>query len=370
MKMGSKMTGKVSKTTSVVAGWIVVSLLAGIGVGWALRTLFIPPIDPQAADTHTYVQVTSGEVGSSVQVNAAAQWTTTPQGVNQASGIVTQVFVGNGDEVSTGAKLYSVDLRPVSLAHGTVPAFRDLDPLTSGEDVAQLQGMLTTLGLFSGETDGVWRPALTVSVKEWQKSLGVRQTGVVLRSDLIFVPTLPSRVSLDHDKLRTGVPVSGGEEAVHVLPNTPRFWLPLSDGQASGIMSGMDVRLTSPSGDTWRAVTGARETDPTTNTVNIVIEPSAKANICASDCGDIELGPQTLLPASIELVMPVTGLVVPTTALVSTPDGVINVITPEGKLIPVTVVGSAKGQSVIEGVAEGAKVQVPARLPSTKPATP
>ncbi len=352
------------RTIRLVVLWGLCFLVVGVGVGWALRTVFAPAADPQTADTHTFVKVAEGEVGSVVTVNAAAQWTAVPQGVNQAVGVVTEVFAKNGEEVTSGQKVYGVDLRPVSVAQGKIPAFRDLDYRTSGADVKQLQDMLAQLELYSGQVDGVWRPSVTAAVRSWQKSLGVKQTGAVSKGDLIFLPDLPARISLDQEKLRPGTTLAGGEEAILVLPSSPRFWLPLSEGQATGITSGTTVNLTSPQGDTWMGVVGVSEAAESGG-INISIESDAATGVCGDQCGQIKLGAQTLMPAFIELIAPVSGLVVPTTALVSTAQGTINVVDESGTLIPVEVTSSAKGQSVIEGVEVGTKVRVPARLAST-----
>ncbi len=70
---------------------------------------------------------------------------------------------------------------------------------------------------------------------------------------------------------------------------------------------------------------------------------------------------QSLLSARIITQPIVTGVVAPSAALRSDPDGSVSVIDEAGGVAhPVTVVASAKGMSVVDGVAAGLRVRVPA----------
>jgi hypothetical protein len=71
---------------------------------------------------------------------------------------------------------------------------------------------------------------------------------------------------------------------------------------------------------------------------------------------------QTLLQSRIVTEETVTGLVVPSAALLSGADGRTTVTDEEAVSHPVTVVTSARGMSVIEGVPAGTRVRVPASV--------
>lgn len=88
-------------------------LTVGAATGWALSTVLTPADEVLVATDHTYVSVETGEVGSTIHLNAVAEWSPVPVGTNQASGIVTGVVVAPGDEVSQGSTIYTVNLRPV-----------------------------------------------------------------------------------------------------------------------------------------------------------------------------------------------------------------------------------------------------------------
>lgn len=111
-------------------------------------------------------------------------------GTNQAVGTVTSVTVAAGDEVTPpGQVLYAVNLRPVVVAAGATPSFRSMGRGVSGADVGQLQGLLTGIGVFDGDVDGVFGWATEQAVRDWQDALGIEDDGVVQAGDVVFVPS-------------------------------------------------------------------------------------------------------------------------------------------------------------------------------------
>lgn len=334
-------------------------LAAGAGIGWAVTTTLAPASAPGRTASYTHVVVRPGSVGSSMELNVVAQWSSSAVGTNEAAGVVTGVAASSGDEVTQGAVLYRVAERPVVVAEGSVPAFRAIGEGVTGEDVAQLQRMLGALGFSSGSADGEAGPATASAVRAWQRSLGMAATGVVELGDVIFVPSLPARVSIDTDVIARGARVAGGESVVNML-TAPRFRIPVTDTQAAAIPAGSRVELTSPDGDSWEAVTAGQTRDDDAGTVDIALEPVADAGICGEGCPQIPIAGDTLLRARIVTLPEVGGLVVPTAALVTDADGRTGVFDSDGTFVPVEVIASARGMSVIEGVSEGTRVRVPA----------
>ncbi len=139
-------------------GFVVVALIVGVGVGWAGITVLQPAQDPLEEIDHTYAVATPGLVSSVLASNAVGEWVTSPVGTNRSAGIVTSLSLTNGQEAVRGTELYRVNLRPVVIAQGDIPAFRDIAKDTSGPDVAQIQEMLKSLHLFSGTADGKMGP--------------------------------------------------------------------------------------------------------------------------------------------------------------------------------------------------------------------
>ncbi|MDM4764141.1 peptidoglycan-binding domain-containing protein [Galbitalea sp. SE-J8] len=339
---------------------VVISLVAGAAVAWAVITVFRPPTEAIDDTSFTYVEVSPGEVGSSVTLNASAEWTPDATADNAASGVVTSVDVDAGAMVHAGDALFSVDLRPVSIAEGHVPSFRALARGVSGQDVKQFQTLLADLGLYSGAIDGTFAASTEQAAKAWQRSNGVSADGVVQPGDLIFVDTLPVRVALDPTLLTRGARLAGGEPVLLQLPTSPVFDLSVTAAQAATIPDGARVSMTSPSGGTWVAETADRTSDQETNSVTIALVEAADGPICAEHCGEVPPVGQTLLLSQVVTVPTVSGSVVPTAALRSLADGTVVVIDGKGKQRTVEVVESARGMSVIEGVEVGTRVRIPA----------
>jgi peptidoglycan hydrolase-like protein with peptidoglycan-binding domain len=347
---------RVFKAAAVVVAALVVG---GSVVGWALTTVLQPAKDPSQAASYTFATVSQGEVGSSIALNAVAQWTPAKAAVNGAGGIVTGVSVSPGDEVSQGRVLYTVNLRPVVIAQGTVPAFRSIESGTRGQDVAQLQSMLTALGLYRGPADGVAGTATVAAIGAWQKSLGEDATGSVAYGDVVFVSTLPTRISLNADIIARGNSVSGGEPAIQTLPASPKFTLPVTQAQAGLVATGTRIEVTAPEGSKWEAYATGQTQDAQAQTIEISLVGKDGATVCGDQCGQVPVTGQAELRASIVTVEPVQGLVIPSAALVTGADGKTAVITGQGRRTPVKVTASAKGMSVIEGILSGVRVRVP-----------
>lgn len=346
--------------------WVVIGGIALIAIGaasaWAVLTVMRPVADPLDTTEHTYVEVVPGEVGATISLNTVAEWTPIPVGANRASGVITAINIHQGEEVTAGTPLYTVDLRPVVIAQGDVPAFRDITPDTEGPDVQQAQSMLAALDLYHGDIDGHSGPGTTWAIKAWQSNLGLEETGVIEVGDIIFVPTLPTRITLDTEIVARGHALTGGEQVLSGLPLTPDFRLPVTDAQAAMIQPGTRIEITSPDGDTWIAHSTDAIPNESSSAISIGLASTDEDGpICADQCAQIASTGTTSLRSRIVTAETIRGLVVPTSALLTTAEGQHAVINDAGERIPVTVETSAKGMSVISGVDEGTKVRVPAK---------
>ncbi|WP_239453520.1 MULTISPECIES: peptidoglycan-binding domain-containing protein [Microbacterium] len=335
-------------------------ITAGGAVGWAAASVLTPAEDPMESSSFTYVAVKSGEVGSSLSLNTIAAWTPVPVGVNRAVGVVTEVVSAAGADVVQGSVLYRVDQQPVTIGQGAVPAYRSIGLDAEGADVGQLQRLLTAVGVYAGPDDGKAGQGTIAAVKRWQKALGVEQTGVIQVADVIFVPDLPTRVALDEKVIGRGLMVSGGEQTVRALPPAPEFTLPVTDAQAVMMPAGTRVEITSPDGSMWQAVAAEQIRDEQSGTVTVSLESPDGGAICGDQCGQVPVTGEARLVSTVVTVETVAGLVVPSAALVTAADGETAVIDDEGEPRPVTVVTSARGMSIIEGVPAGTRVRVPA----------
>ncbi|WP_230671702.1 peptidoglycan-binding domain-containing protein [Rathayibacter sp. Leaf248] len=334
--------------------------LAVLGVGaitgWALHTALVPPSAPDTSETYTTVELTVGEVSASMNLNAAARWRESEKIVNQATGIVTSVEIGQAEQIEQGKVLYKVNLRPVVAAQGRTPMFRPLALNTEGDDALALQRMLADLGFYSGQQDGNIGPKTEKAIKALQKSLGITQDGVVQPSDIVFFPDIASRVSIDASLVYRGASVVGGEPAITTLEPQPTFTLPVSAEQAQNIEDGTEVTIEGGSG--WIAQVAGRDNADD----GVVLHLTGETGICGTECSTVALSGESLLPAKVVTQPAVQGTLVPSAALVSLADGSVAVTDSAGETIPVRVKATAQGMSAVDGVREGTLVRIPSSV--------
>jgi peptidoglycan hydrolase-like protein with peptidoglycan-binding domain len=351
------------RRTAGLIGLLVVTLAIGGGVGWAVAKVFGSPEPAVTEAEHTFVEVGPGEVSATVNLGANAQWQVESVGANRGSGTVTAVGVEPGQQVESGDILYRVDERPVTIAEGEIPAFRVMSRGINGVDVAQLQQLLIDLELYGGPVDGVFGIQVRDSVRAWQRELGITVDGVVALGDIVFVPSLPISVVLNEEIIAVGRLLSGGEPAIGALPDSPTFSVSVSSSsQIALIPEGTPLTLTGVvSGETveWEGVAGVPGFSPTSQVV-FLNSPGA-GRICGNQCDLVPLGFGAALQATVVTVPLTTGMVVPVGALVTTASGQTGIIDDSGNTVPVTVIASARGMVVVEGVAAGTRVRVPGR---------
>ncbi|POH75184.1 peptidoglycan-binding protein [Arthrobacter glacialis] len=334
----------------------------GTGIGFAAKTVLIPPPDPIKASTFTYVPVRAGEVGSTLDISATAQWNTQNAAANQLSGVVTSIATSSDGLYSQGEVLYSVNQIPVVVAIGDVPAFRSIGAGDQGDDVAQVQQMLADLGLFVGSVNGKAGYDTVAAISAWQDGLGTKNTGRVEFGQIIFLPSLPARVTVDSAVISKGSALSGGEQTIRLTDNQPTFWLSVTPSQATTLRAGLEVQISSPNGNTWHAVTDGQEADKESSTINVSLKSANDGPICADQCRELKFNDRSVLPSKAILTKPVKGMVIPTSTLVVSAQGDTVVVDEAGTAVPVSVLASARGMSVVEGVDNGTKIRLPGRI--------
>jgi len=347
-------------------GLLLLALVAvGAGGFWAGRVALAPPEDPLGdfAEPVTYT-VVEQTLGQSLQFAAVAEWTTVPLGRAWASGVVTSVAVAAGDEVTAGDVLFSVNLRPVVIGLGEVPAFRDLAAGDTGADVAQLETLLAELGFFDGTPNATFDAATTAAVRAWQRALGVTDDGIVRQGDVLYAPSLPVRV-LPTESLLVGAPLSGGEVVLARLAAEPSIVIPLTPDQRNLVPLSGAVRLTHPGG-TWEAVIAraAENNDQGIERLDLVLAAPDGGPVCGAACAEaIPATGRTSFPAEIVVVPATTGPVVPTAAIVTDAGGGQSVELADGTTVPITVVVSTGGLAVVNGVEPDDVLRLPFSAP-------
>ncbi len=344
-----------------VSALVVTVLVAAAAAAgwWAGRVALEPPADPlaEASGPVTYI-VEEGSVGRSLTFTAVATWELVPVGRNAAAGVVTSVEIQPGELVDAGDVVYTVDLRPVVVAEGSVPSFRPLARKTEGPDVAQLQTLLTELGFYHDDIDGSFGRSTRTAVKAWQKALGVADTGVVEAGDLVFVPELPARLVVG-DPVQLGARLGGGEETVFLVPDDPLFRIPLAVEQRALVPLSADVYVTYPDG-VWNARIERATESPEFGQLDLILAGADGGPVCGDVCAEwVDLQKPTDFRADIVVIPEQTGPVVPVAAISTDPGNRAFVTLTDGSMIPVDVVESANGLAVVDGIEAGTELLLP-----------
>lgn len=343
---------------------LVAALVAAVILGlWAGRVALEPPEDPLAvAGEPTSYVVAEGSVGRSLTFTATAEWDLVPFGQNAAGGVVTSVEVEPGEMVRAGGVLFTVELRPVVVAVGAVPMFRPLAVETEGPDVAQLQRLLTELGHFAGDVDGVYDRATRTAVGTWQEDIGLPVTGVVELGDVIFVPELPVPVVLS-DAVFVGARLTGGEPVVRAILADPVFRIPLSIEQADLVPLSADVSVTYPDG-VWPARIDRAVERVEFGQLDLFLTAPDGTSVCGDECRRwVQLTDRTDFRAEVVVIPETVGPVVPVGAISVGAGNEALLTMADGSIREVRVVESANGLAVVEGVEVGAEILLPVQEP-------
>lgn len=338
------------------------ALVIGAAVTWSAVQVFVPPEDETGRSQAATVQVTQGTVGSTLQFSAVAAWESTTAAHNGSSGVITTIDIEQGEQVSAGQRLLTVSERPVVAGQGTVPAHGTLQEGSRGEVVRQLQQFLLDADYLQGDADGRFGSYTRLAVRAWQADAGFPVTGVVERGDIVWLPTLPTGVTVDEEILAVGNEVVPGEGAIRSLGESPAFTMPLANQQAQLIPDGTEVTITALDGAEWQAVVTGRGPSPESSETVILQLSGIGDQLICDDCSTIPATGQTLLSSVIHVLPPKDGLVVPVGAIQTDASGATFLETADGIHHPVEIVQTAQGMALIEGVDAGTEVVIPAGL--------
>lgn len=320
-----------------------------------------PVVSQQAAESDSVV-VTRRDLIEEVEINGRVGHGRESTLPIEASGLVTETRA-SGDVVEPGESLLRVGDRPVTLAEGEQPLYRELRRVSSGErddagdklglqsgaDVEQLQSFLLGAGFDDEgrlETDGTFGLTTQRAVKAWQRSVGHPATGKVDRSQLVFAA----------GELRIeSMPLVGESfSEVTVTADVPTVTVSVTDKQRSFFGIGDEVTLTSTAGGTQGAVVSQKRTvgDDGSTRYEIEIEISDPVALAGSESVKVSA---TKTEASDVLVVPVR-------ALIALAEGgwAVQVDGPSGSTLTGVELGSVvDGLAEISGIDEGATVVVP-----------
>lgn len=262
--------------------------------------------------------ITRGDLGSRREFKATVSFGDPWPVAIAATGTVTGSHPA-GTVVDHGAELVRIDDRPVFLAEGTMPLYRELRrvdtrardengdrlELQRGQDVTQLQAFLLAAGFDAGgalEADGVLGVGTEKATKAWQEAVGLPITGRVDATQVVFGPD-PVRIS---SELRIGaafatLEVNRAEASVLVdTSNRDRSALPVG-GPVTIVLP--DGSRTDGTVDTQEQVTAGDGSRVWRSTILAAGDLPAAASTATVEVHDLVAEDVLLVPASALLAL-------------------------------------------------------------------
>jgi peptidoglycan hydrolase-like protein with peptidoglycan-binding domain len=164
-----------------------------------------------------------------------------------SGGTVTRLPL-EGAVIHRGESLYAVDGRGVRLLYGTIPLWRRLAAgVDDGPDVLQLERNLVALGHDpdSMAVDDQFDADTAAAVRDWQKAIGVPQTGGVDPGQAVF---LPGARRVGTISASVGAALQPGQEVMQTTSTAPVVSIDLDATKRAMARTGAAVAVELPSG--------------------------------------------------------------------------------------------------------------------------
>jgi hypothetical protein len=179
---------------------VVVVLAVAATAAYTLLYRPAPPPAAQPAPPQT-ATITRTDLSTSVVLNGSLGYGAVTTFTGHKSGTVTWLPAA-GTVVGRGNRLYAVDAKPVVVFLGDTPLYRAIDgTATPGPDITEINANLRALGYRAAPSGSSYTDGTANALKQWQRSLGLDQTGTMAIGD---VAVLPATVRVDSLKVQPG----------------------------------------------------------------------------------------------------------------------------------------------------------------------
>ena len=325
------LTGLGMLSAGVLAGALIIPTPTPDGLAAATGPDTVTASHQQFADERT--------VEASFETSAEQSITT------RAAGTVSESLCKPGRTVESGTRILSVDGRPVIALHTDTPLYREIGTGATGSDVLALQQELARLG-YNAEGNGTYG---------WRTADGVRQLfsragktnpdGRIGPADVAWLPqtsATPTQCTAGLNmSLADGAEImkTGGQLIAVTFP-TPAN---LSEGKRTFTLFGVKTSL---------------DADGIGKTGGRISDQKFLDQIQASDGYKTTLADQggKKPTATLALEQPINAIKVPPSAITGQ-NGTRACVSPDGKrAIPVTVIGSALGATLIQPEQSGTTI--------------
>ena len=161
-----------------------------------------------------------------------------PSALKAKPGLITTLPLRNR-EFDEGRVMLTVSGRPTFVVQGEIPAYRDLVPGTSGDDVRQLEQALVRLGFDPGPPDGTFDTQTSGAVAKWYAASGWEPFGPTI-TQLMEIRTLEQNLSTAN---KTRLAAAGAAKAAAFAVESARATAEHANGAAASDVEARTVEL-------------------------------------------------------------------------------------------------------------------------------
>jgi peptidoglycan hydrolase-like protein with peptidoglycan-binding domain len=240
---------------AAVAGWVAGSRIQSPAEA-AARTA-APPASPILVPVEERVLSSTVVTRGTARFGLPQPVSIAPSALKADPGLITTLPLRN-TQLAEGGVMLTASGRPVLLVQGKIPAYRDLVPGISGEDVRQLEEGLQRLGFDPGPVDGSYDEKTSAAVAKWYESAGWEPFGPTIEQ-LAKIRTLEQNLA---EATKNKIAAAGAAAAAAVALEAARATAEHNDRVAAAELAARiadrDRLLAKSDGGTPLAVEAAR----------------------------------------------------------------------------------------------------------------